>query len=124
MKIFGHDWIDSERFYAISKASEINKTPNNALLKVEGGLSASLKLAKHCKANRLRYAIAVENIEEAIFANLLEATYILCEKKLAKEIMPIAQHYLFDTQILAYIKKDEIEEMAKVGVDGVVIVYR
>ena len=124
MKIFGHDWIESERFYAVSKASEISKTPSNALLKVEGGLSASLKLAKYCKNNRLRYAIAVESIEEAIFANLLNATYILCEKKLAKEIMPIAQHYLFDTQILAYIKKDEIEEMAKVGVDGVVIVYR
>ncbi len=124
MKIFGHDWIESEHFYAISKASDINKTPANALLKVEGGLSASLTLAKYCKSNRLRYAIAVESIEEAIFANLLEATYILCEKKLAKEIMPIAQHYLFDTQVLAYIKQDEIEEMAKVGVDGVVIVYR
>ena len=124
MKIFGHEWIDSERFYAVSKASDIKKTPANALLKVEGGLSNSLTLAKHCKSNRLRYAIAVDNIEEAIFANLLNATYILCEKSLAKELMPIAQHYLFDTQVLAYIKKDEIEEMAKVGVDGVVIVYR
>ena len=124
MKIFGHDWIESERFYAINKANDIKKTPSNALLKIEGGLSASLALAKHCKMNGLRYAIGVESIEEAIFANLLEATYILCEKKLAKEIMPIAQHYLFDTQVLAYIKQDEIEEMAKVGVDGVVIAYR
>ena len=124
MKIFGHDWIESERFYAVSKVSEISKTPNNSLLKLEGGLSSSLSLAKYCQANKLRYAVGVENIEEAIFANLLCATYILCEKSLAKELMPIAQHYLFDTQVLAYIKKDEIEEMAKVGVDGVVIVYR
>ncbi len=124
MKIFGHDWIDSERFYAIDKASDIKKTPSNALLKVEGGLSNSLELVKYCKSNGLRYAVGVESIEEALFANLLDATYILCEKKLAKELMPIAQHYLFDTQVLAYIKKDEIEEMAKVGVDGVVIVYR
>ncbi len=124
MKIFGHEWIDSERFYAVSKANDIKKTPANALLKLEGGLSNSLALAKYCKLNRLRYAVAVESIEEAIFANLFDATYILCEKKLAKEIMPIAQHYLFDTQVLAYIKKDEIESMAKVGVDGVVIVYR
>jgi len=125
MKIFGHEWIESERFYAINKANDIKKTPSNALLKIEGGLSdTSLSLAKYCKSNKLRYAIAVESIEEAIFANLLCATYILCEKSLAKELMPIAQHYLFDTQILAYIKKDEIAEMAKVGVDGVVIVYR
>ncbi len=124
MKVFGHESIESERFYAVSQADEISKTPSNALLKVEGGLSASLTLAKYCKANGLRYAVAVESIEEAIFANLLSATYILCEKSLSKEIMPIAQHYLFDTEILAYIKKDEIEEMAKVGVDGVVIVYR
>ena len=124
MKIFGHDWIESEHFYAVSKVSEINKTPSNSLLKLEGGLSSSLTLAKYCQSNKLRYAVGVENIEEAIFANLLSATYSLCEKSLAKALMPIAQNYLFDTQILAYIKKDEIEEMAKVGVDGVVIVYR
>ncbi len=124
MKIFGHEWIDSERFYAINKVNDIKKTPSNALLKIEGGLSSSLELVKYCQSNELRYAVAIDNIEEAIFANLLDATYVLCEKKLAREIMPIAQHYLFDTQILAYIKKDEIEEMAKVGVDGVVIAYR
>ena len=124
MKIFGHEWIESERFYAVSKASDIKKTPANALLKLEGGVANSLELAKYCKSNKLRYAVGVKNIEDAIFANLLSATYLLCEKALAKELMPIAQHYLFDTQILAYIKKDEIEEMAKVGVDGVVIVYR
>jgi len=123
MKVFGHEWIESERFYAVNKINEIKKTPSNALLKLES-LSSSLTIAKYCQTNGLRYALEVESIEEAIFANLLNATYVLCEKKLAKEIMPIAQHYLFDTQILAYIKKDEIEEMAKVGIDGVVIVYR
>jgi len=36
--------------------------------------------------------------------------------------MPIAQNYLFDTRVLATIlQKDEIEEMAKVGVDGVIL---
>jgi hypothetical protein len=123
MKIFGHEWIESERFYAVSKPQEIKKTPSNALLKLES-LSCSLELAKYCQSNGLRYALEVKNIEEAVFANLLSATYILCSKGLAKELMPIAQNYLFDTQVLVYIKKEEIEEMAKVGVDGVVIVYR
>ena len=123
MKIFGHEWIESERFYAVSKESEISKTPTNSLLKLDT-LSSSLDLAKYCQNNLLRYALEVETIEEAIFANLLSATYLLCDKKLAKELMPIAQNYLFDVEVLAYIKKDEIEEMAKVGVDGVLIAYR
>ena len=123
MKIFGHEWIESERFYEVTQESDISKTPTNALLKLDL-LSTSLSLAKYCQSNALRYAIEIKNIEEAIFANLLSATYILCDKSLAKELMPIAQNYLFDTQILAYIKENEIEEMAKAGVDGVVIVYR
>jgi len=41
---------------------------------------------------------------------------------LAKELMPIAQNYLFDTQILAKIEEDsEIEALAKDGVDGVIL---
>jgi len=123
MKIFGHDWIESERFYAVTSLEEIEKTPANALLKVDV-LSHSLPLAKHCQKNQLRYALEVKSIKEAIFANLLNATYVLAEKRLAKELMPIAQNYLFDTQILAYVKEEEIEEMAKVGVDGVIIAYR
>jgi len=123
MKIFGHEWIESECFYEVKEESEISKTPTNALLKL-AQLSSSLELAKYCQSNLLRYALEVESIEDAIFANNLSATYILCEKSMAKILMPIAQHYLFDTQVLAYIKKDEIEEMAKVGVDGVIVVYR
>jgi nicotinate-nucleotide pyrophosphorylase len=120
MKIFGHEWIESESFYEVTSIEEISKTPANSLIKL-AHLPKTLELAKHCQSNALRYALEVKNIEEAIFANLLNATYILCEKELAKELMPIAQNYLFDTQVLAYIKKDEIEEMAKFGVDGVII---
>ncbi len=120
MKIFGHEWIESEQFYPVNSLEEIAQTPPNSLLKLEA-LPHSLEVAKHCQANALRYAIKVNSIEEAIFANLLNTTYILCQKELAKELMPIAQNYLFDTQVLAYIQKDEIEEMAKSGVDGVVV---
>jgi hypothetical protein len=120
MKIFGHDWIESEKFYGVSKIEEISKTPANSLLELES-LSKSLVVAKYCEKNALRYALKVNNIEEAMFANLLKSTYILCEKELAKELMPIAQNYLFDTQVLAYINKEEIGEMAKYGVDGIII---
>ena len=121
MKIFGHEWIESEIFYAVSSLEEISITPANSLLKLSS-LPKTLELAKHCESNALRYVLEIKNVEEVMFANLLNATYIVCEKSLAKELMPIAQNYLFDTQVLATINKDEIEEMAKAGVDGVVIV--
>jgi len=120
MKIFGHDWIESEAFYEVSSIDEISKTPANSLLQLDF-LSNSIELATYCQKNALRYALLISSIEEAIFANLLNATYVICEKELAKELMPIAQNYLFDTQVLADITKDEIEEMAKSGVDGVIL---
>ena len=120
MKIFGHEWLESETFYEVSSVEEIAQTPANSLLLLDA-LAKSLELAKHCQAHTLRYALKISNIEEAVFANLLNATYVLCEKELAKELMPIATNYLFDTQILATISKNEIEEMAKCGVDGVVL---
>jgi hypothetical protein len=123
MKVFGHEWIESEHFYEVTNENEISKTPTNSLLKLHC-LTSSLELAKYCQSNDLRYALEIESIKEAIFANLLNASYILCSKTLAKELMPIAQNYLFDTLILAYVKENEIEEMAKIGVDGVVIAYR
>jgi len=120
MKIFGHEWIESEAFYEVSSVEEILQTPANSLLRLNV-LPKSLELAKHCQKNTLRYALEVSKIEEALFANLLNATYVICEKELAKELIPIAQNYLFDTQILATIERDEIEEMAKCGVDGVIV---
>ncbi|HIP50666.1 MAG TPA: hypothetical protein EYG94_01145 [Campylobacterales bacterium] len=120
MKIFGHEWIESEKFYEVFTVEEISKTPANSLLLLDT-LPKSLELAKYCQENALRYALVVSSIEEVMFANLLNATYVVCEKELAIELMPIVQNYLFDTQVLADIHKDDIEEMAKSGVDGVIL---
>ena len=117
MKIFGHKDIDHEQLYKVSSANEIFKTPNNSLLKIE---SFDIDLLKYCQANNLRYMVRVTDIKEAVFANNFKATYMRVPKKLAKELMPIAQNYLFDTQVIAIIDAEkEIVEMAKTGVDGV-----
>lgn len=120
MQIFGHPWIESKTFYPVNSEEEIKATPPNSLLQLQP-LEKSLALAKHCQKNALAYVLEISSIEEAIFANLLNASYVLCEKELAKELMPMAQNYLFDTRVLATIKENEIEEMAKRGVDGVVL---
>jgi len=117
MKIFGHPWIESDSFYFVDTIDSILNTPPNALLEITT-FSSSLILIKHCQSENLRYAVHVESITEAIYANSLGATFILCEKKLAMELMPIAQNYLFDTQVIAIAKENEIEVLAKAGVDG------
>jgi len=120
MKIFGHPWLPSEEFYPVSSIKEIEKTvPNSTVLL--SPLSFSLELAHYCNKNHISYVLEVRTIKDALFANQMGCKYIVTEKSLAKEIMPIAQQYLFDTQILAKIKDEiEIEEIAKEGVDGVI----
>ena len=117
MKIFGHPWIESEACYVIENQEDIEKTPPNATLKIE---SFDIELIKYCQKNSLSYMVNALDIKGAIFANILGAKYINVSKVLAQELMPIAQNYLFDAQILAIITEEsEIEEMAKNNVDGV-----
>ena len=119
MKIFGHPLMESETFYSVENIEEIERTPSNALLHIES-FNEHFELIQYCQKNSLPYALKISEIKEAIFANNLGAKYLLCSKELAKELMPIAQNYLFDTQVIAYILDEkEIEEMAKVGVDGI-----
>jgi len=119
MKIFGHPWIESETFYSVKSIEEVNRTPSNALLHIDS-LSKHIELITYCKANSLAYAVKISEIKEAIFTNILRAKFLLCSKELAIELMPIAQNYLFDAQIIAYISDEkEIEELAKANVDGV-----
>ena len=121
MKIFEHPWLPSEAFYPISSIEEIAKTPPNSTVQLKP-LSFSLKLAHYCNQNHIAYALEVETLKDALFANQMRCKYIITEKTLAKELMPIAQNYLFDTQILATISdENEIEHLAKYGVDGVIL---
>jgi hypothetical protein len=119
MKIFGHPWVESEVFYPINKIEEIDKTPSNSILEIK---NFAIELLHYCNKNLLPYVVHVTDIKEAIFANTLHAKYIIVSKDLGKELMPIAQNYLFDAQIVATIvTEDEIAEMAKANIDGVLL---
>ena len=119
MLIFGHLWIESPLFYQIDTIDDIINTPPNSIVSIDN-LDKNIELIKHCQKNLIPFCLYINSIKEAIFANSFGAKYIISNKDLAKEIMPIAQNYLFDTRVLAKISdEDEIEEMAKAGVDGV-----
>ena len=119
MKIFGHPWIESELFYPVNTIADISETPSNSLLEVASLSSKSIALLHHCQEENLSYAVHVTSIKDAIYLNSLMATFILCEKELAIALMPIAQNYLFDTQIIAIAKEEDIEPLARAGVDGI-----
>ncbi len=118
MKVFGHHLIKAEEFYTISKIEDIEKTPPNSIVLIS---NFNIEIATYCKKNLIPYAIKIDTIKDAIFANLLDAKYMICFKELGKKIMPIAQNYLFDTEVLVEISNDsEIEDLALIGVDGVI----
>jgi hypothetical protein len=121
MKIFGHPWIKSKDFYGVLDIKDIKETPPNSTILLS---NFNIEIASYCQKNLIPYSMVIDSIKEAIFANNLNCKYIITHKELAKKIMPIAQNYLFDTQVLAKIKADsEIEEMARVGVDGVIFSF-
>ena len=120
MIVIGHPWIKSQRFSKISSVEDIKSTKSDDIVVLEP-LADSHSTAQYCQNNGIPYAVVVNTLEDAIFANALDARYMICEEDAALMIQPIAQEYLFDTRILVLIHQDrEISKMAKSGIDGVV----
>ncbi len=120
MLIFGSKYIESPQFITISKIDDIEATTPNDILLLKD-FSAPYFLAKHCAKNNLAYAIKVNTIKEALFANALNANYIIAQTALAKELQSIADNYLWDAKVLAIISNDdELETIAKASIDGAI----
>jgi DNA recombination-dependent growth factor C len=120
MKIFGHPWIESEKFNKVYSVEDINKASENVLVLLEP-LVESIELAQYCYKNAIAYAIPVGSIKEAIFANELGANYMICKEENGFIIQPIAQQYLFDTEVLVLISDEkDISKLALQGIDGVI----
>ncbi len=120
MIIVGHSWIDSARFLKIFSKEDIKKSQANDIVLLEP-LVDSHALAKYCKENNISFAVTVNTLKGAIFANALGASYVVCEEDDALIIQPIAQEYLFDTRVLVLIHDEkEIAKIARFGIDGVI----
>ncbi|MDD2449491.1 MAG: hypothetical protein PHS42_07410 [Sulfurimonas sp.] len=120
MLIFGHRFIDSANFYHTQNMDAIDNTPSNSTIYLDFS-EDNLEIIEHCKANEISLALGVEDIRELIYASSLGASFILVQKELASTAMRIANNYLFDAKIIVHIEdEDEIEELAILGVDGVI----
>ncbi len=120
MLIFGHPFLASESFYHIDSPEAIASTPSGSTL-LFAWSEANLDLVAHCRANDLPFALEAASVKEALFAENAGARFILVDTALARSVQKIAETYLFDAKILAYIDDEaEIEAVAYEGIDGVV----
>ena len=119
MLIFGHPWVQSPRFVRIFSKDEINKTTANDILLL-APLSDSFSLARYCEENSLAFAVTASSIKEALFANALNARYLVVPQEEAPKIQKIAQEYLMDMRILVLVDSEkEMEKFAEEGIDGI-----
>ena len=118
MILIGDEIIPCENIVKIDSVEEIqNSEPNSTVLICR----FDSHIMKYCQKNDVQYAIIVQNIKEVIYANALEAKYIILNKELAQEAQKVADNYMFDSRILAVIQgSDEIEWVAMNEIDGAI----
>ncbi|MEA2100071.1 MAG: hypothetical protein U9P72_08075 [Campylobacterota bacterium] len=120
MLLFGHRFIDSPSFYHIQDIQAIHNTPPSSTIFIEFS-EENLDIIEHLNFNEINFAIGVKNVTEVIYASVLNASFIIIQKKLSSTIQNIANNYLFDSKILVHIEDEkEIAEIAILGVDGVI----
>ncbi len=117
MIIIGDKYIPCDNIKVISSVKDIKTTKPNSIVIFD----YNKELMSYCMINSIQYGIKVDNIKEAIYANNLNARYILPNIKHLKEIQKIAENYMFDSKIIAtIINEDEINSLALQEIDGVI----
>jgi len=120
MLLFGHRFIDSEKFYHISDIDAIIHTPPSSTIYLEFN-EKNLDIINHLNVNNIKSAISIKNITELIYISALNTTYAIVSKELAKKAQNIVENYLLDIKIIVKIENEtEIEHMAELNIDGVV----
>lgn len=113
--IFGHPKIPSPPIITIKSKEEIAQIPANAIV----AFAFDFDLLHYCQDNNITCAVWISSTTEAVYANALEAKFLLCNLPLAKEVQKVAENYLFDTKVIAKTDCRLIEEVIKAGIDGI-----
>ena len=120
MIIIGHPWIESKPFKKVFTKADIDKTEPNDVVLLEP-LVDSHGLATYCQDNSVPFAVTTGTIKDAVLANALGASYLVCEEDDAIIIQPIAESYLFDANVLVLIHEEkDITKIARSSIDGVI----
>ena len=120
MLIFGHRFIPSTSFYHVQDIESISNTPPSSIVHIDFS-EENLDIITHSNLNQIPTSICAKDITQIIYASVFNASYIVVHIDLAKTAQKIANEYLFDAKILVLIEDEaEIEELALLGVDGVI----
>ncbi len=117
MIIIGDSYIPYENISIIGSIEDIKSTkPNTTVV-----FDFNKDMMSYCAKNDINYAVKINTITQSIYANNMNARYILPNSKLLEIVQKIAENYMFDSKILATIQSEEsIENIALKSIDGVI----
>lgn len=117
MIIVGNDYIKYDTFEVIETIEDIQQTSPNSVVVFH----YDLPIMSYCFSNNIPFALFVNSIKDAVFANNLGARYLIVEECNSSALQKIAEQYIFDSKILVIVDSDDmIETVAKNGIDGVI----
>ncbi len=115
MIILNHPLIPAPTLTPIASKADIATTKANEVV----WFDYDLQLLRYCYDQRIPTAVHIHKASEAVYANALGAKFVTMELDLAKEVQKIAEHYLFDTKVIAMLDERLLDKAIEAGIDGV-----
>ena len=114
MKLIGHELVPYEPLFWRENAQQIEAGKQN-LFKFD---AAAIKRAQELGA---QFCVEAENLNEIIVANAAGAKFIVVPRELAGKAAKLAQDYLFDAQICAFVESEnELAALSETGADAAI----
>ena len=117
MIIIGDTHIPFESIEKIETIEDIKLTKSNATV----FFPFDKDIMVYCMNNNINYAVIIGSVKHAVYANSLNAKYILPIDADLDDVQKVAENYMFDSKILATIENEyQISEIALKQIDGVI----
>ncbi|AKT91138.1 hypothetical protein CUREO_1300 [Campylobacter ureolyticus RIGS 9880] len=120
MQIIGHKLIKYKNFNLIQTVENILNFDNLIFEYNEDFI-------KNAKDNGKTFSVIARNLNEAILANALKAKFIIIEKNntsIAKEVVKLAEFYLFDSKIAIIIENYEKDLLNAINLKVDAVIYK
>lgn len=120
MQIIGHKLIEYKNFNLIQTVENILNFDNLIFEYNENFI-------KNAKNSGKTYSVIVRNLNEAVLANALKAKFIIIEKNnisIAKEVVKLAEFYLFDSKIAIIIENYEKDLLNAINLRVDAVIYK
>jgi len=117
MIIIGDTHIPFENIVKIETIEDIKSTKPNVTVV----FPFDKDIMVYCMNNGVSYAVIIGSVKHAVYANSLNAKYILPIDTDLDDTQKVAENYMFDSKVIATIENEyQISEMALRQIDGVI----